>query len=393
MLETNLKMNPKAKPEFDYLMVGAGLFNAVLTAKFVAAGKKVLVVERRKVVGGNCYTYDDDGITVHKYGAHIFHTSNRDVWDFANKYADFHPFVNSPIAMVDTPNGTQAWNLPFNMNTLTRFDPACLTPADAEHLLAELRAPFYKDHYDNLEEKALSMVGLGIYDMFIRGYTEKQWGKPCDELPPEIITRIPVRTTYDNNYFNDDYQGIPVGGYTRWIINMLAGSTVLTGMDYLSNREKLDSSARIVFYSGRPDELFDYKLGELEYRGLRFETEDCPGENYQGVAVVNYPSKTVPYTRKIEHRHFMSRTEQASIKRTHTVVSTEYPVAAAKGDDAFYPVNTTENRDRYHEYVAMKPANMVFTGRLGLNRYNDMDDTIAQALDMAEIFLNAKETK
>ena len=378
------------KPEFDYLMVGAGLFNAVLTAKFIAAGKKVLVVERRQDVGGNCYTYEKDGITVHKYGAHIFHTSDREVWEFANRYAEFHQFVNSPIAMVETPNGTQAWNLPFNMNTINRGWPSCLTPADAKQLLAELRKPFIKDHYDNLEEKALSMVGLWIYDMFIKGYTEKQWGKPCTELPPDIITRIPVRTTYDNNYFNDDYQGIPVGGYTKWISEMFRGATVVTGMDYIANMERLNSAAGKVFYSGRPDELFGYSLGELEYRGLRFETEDLPVENAQGVAVVNYPSRNVPYTRKIEHRHFMSRTEQANIVNPHTVVSTEYPVAAARGDEAFYPVNTPENRDRYNRYQEMKPSRMVFTGRLGLNRYNDMDDTIAQALDMAETFLNAK---
>ena len=386
MIEDKSRKNPSSshEPEFDYLMVGAGLFNAVLTAQFVAMGRKVLVVERRNEIGGNCHTYEKDGITVHKYGAHIFHTSDRKVWEFANRYAEFHQFVNSPVAMVETAKGTQAWNLPFNMNTLTRGWPDCLTPADAERKLEFLRSPFVKDSYANLEEKALSLVGIAMYEMFIKGYTEKQWGKPCTELPPEIITRIPVRLTYDNNYFNDDYQGIPVGGYTKWISEMFRGATVVTGMDYIANKDRLNSAAGTVFYSGRPDELFGYSLGELEYRGLRFETEDLPVANAQGVAVVNYPSSKVPYTRKIEHRHFMSRTEQAAIAGTHSVVSTEYPVAAARGDEAFYPVSTPENAARYDRYLAMKPDNMVFTGRLGLNRYNDMDDTIAQALALAE---------
>ena len=296
--------------KYDVLLVGAGLFNAVLAASFVEKGKKVLVIDRRTEVGGNCATESVLGITVHKYGAHIFHTSDREAWEFANRFAEFMPFVNSPVAkyinMTDTEWSCKGvYNLPFNMITFAKLWPTeCADPASAEMHIGKLTEKFRKLKYDNLEEKALSMVGEEMYELFIKHYTEKQWGCPCTELSPDIITRIPLRFTFDNNYFNDTWQGIPREGYSKWISNMLTGADLVLGEDYLSDRKRWDGEADHVFYSGMLDELFDYSDGCLPYRSLRFQTSQYATSNCQGVAVVNYTGPSPEYTRSIEHKHF-----------------------------------------------------------------------------------------
>jgi len=373
--------------KYDVLLVGAGLFNAVLAHKFATFGKSVLVVERREHIAGNCYTELRHGIDVHKYGAHIFHTSSKETWEFANKFARFNQFVNSPVAMtMDTsssPWTPRVYNLPFNMNTFNELW-GCTTPAEAKRKIAEETRPYIKDVYSNLEEKALSMVGKTIYEKFIKGYTEKQWHCPCDRLHPDIIRRIPLRYNFDNNYFNDSFQGIPEHGYTEWINNMLSDATVITGVDYLKEREKWDAKADIVFFSGMVDEFFNFEKGRLSYRSLRFETAKMDTGNYQGVAVVNYPGHEVLYTRTIEHKHFMSQLRQCICNKDMTIVTTEYPDDMAPGKEAYYPVADAESRRIYGEYMSMRPRNVVFTGRLGRFEYNDMDDTIVKALATAE---------
>lgn len=374
---------------YDVLLVGAGLYNAVLAAKFVEAGKKVLVIDRRDTIGGNCATENDNGITVHKYGAHIFHTSDRETWEFANRYDTFHPFVNSPIAEVhreNTPAPVEFYNLPFNMNTFTKLWPKCVGPADVINHVEEVTAPFRKETYANLEEKALSMVGPEIYELFIKHYTEKQWGCKCTELGPEIISRIPLRFIFDNNYFNDTWQGIPMHGYTAWIHMMFTGATMKLGQDYISDRKFWDSQADHVFFSGMLDELFDYSNGCLPYRSLRFESTRWPTSNFQGVAVVNFTSAWPDYTRSIEHKHFepWNRTVQES---NFSIVTKEYPAKFEKGGDAYYPVRNAESLGMWNEYLAMCPKNMTVTGRLGRFEYNDMDDTIMKALATAKEFL------
>lgn len=376
--------------KYDVLLVGAGLFNAVLAHKFATFGKSVLVVERREHIAGNCYTELQDGIDVHKYGAHIFHTSNREAWEFANKFVRFNQFVNSPVAMtMDTssyPPKPRVYNLPFNMNTFNELW-GCSTPDEAKRKVEEETRPYIKDVYNNLEEKALSMVGKTIYEKFIKGYTEKQWHCPCDRLHPDIIRRIPLRYNFDNNYFNDAFQGIPEHGYTEWINNMLSDATVITGVDYLKERDKWDARADIVFFSGMVDEFFNFAKGRLNYRSLRFETVRKDTWNYQGVSVVNYPGLEVPYTRTIEHRHFMSQLRQCLCNKDMTIVTTEYPEDMAPGKEAYYPVADVESRRIYGEYMSMRPRNVVFTGRLGRFEYNDMDDTIIKALAMAKEFV------
>ena len=370
---------------FDILLVGAGLFNATLAHKFAVQGKKVLVLERREEIGGNCHTFQSHGIDVHKYGAHIFHTSNRVAWEFATKFASFHEFTNSPVAMVHESGKYRAYNLPFNMNTFNELW-GCTTPDEARRRIEEETAPYVKPRYANLEEKALSMVGPTIYEKFIRGYTEKQWNTQCTGLSPDIISRIPLRFSFDNNYFNDVHQGIPEHGYTEWITNMLGDATIRTGVDYLKDREKYDSMADLVFYSGMVDEFFGYAKGELHYRSLRFESDVVSTGNAQGVAVCNYPGLEVPYTRTIEHRHFLSSLRDAISDRWVSVVTREYPADYVRGGEAYYPVNDVESREIYGQYMSMRPKNVLFTGRLGRFEYNDMDDTIIKAIEVAEDF-------
>ena len=373
--------------KYDVLLVGAGLFNAVLAHKFATFGKSVLVVERREDIGGNCYTEPLHGIDVHKYGAHIFHTSNVEAWEFANKFAKFNQFVNSPVAMtLDTSTyypRPKVYNLPFNMNTFNELW-GCATPDEAKRKIEEETRPYIKAVYDNLEEKALSMVGKTIYEKVIKGYTEKQWHCRCDQLHPDIISRIPLRFNFDNNYFNDTFQGIPEHGYTEWIRNMLSDATVITGVDYLKERDKWDAKADLVFFSGMVDEFFNFENGRLHYRSLEFRTEVKDTGNYQGVAVVNYPGLEVSYTRTIEHRHFMSSLRKAIAPENRTIVTTEYPADMKPGMEAYYPVADTISRERYGSYMNMRPRNVVFTGRLGRFEYNDMDDTIIKALAVAE---------
>lgn len=371
---------------YDALMVGAGLFNAVLTAKLVERGKSVLVIDRRKEIGGNCATYEDDGITVHKYGAHIFHTSKPDIWNFANRYALFYPFVNSPIAKVLRNGKAEVYNLPFNMNTFSKLW-GCTSPEKAMELIYMKREPYQKETYSNLEEKALSLVGEEIYELFIKHYTEKQWGCKCTELSPDIIKRIPLRFTYDNNYFDDIWQGIPEGGYTRWIEKMLSGATVLLGADYIPSREKWDSMAGMVFYSGMLDELFDYELGELPYRSLEFSITKPDVHDFQGVAVVNHTTDKSPFTRTIEHKHFMTWNKRI-LEDCHTILTYEYPKEFSRGGEAYYPVVNEDSKKLYTEYYKMLPSKVYATGRLGRFEYNDMDVTIAKALDSAKYLLD-----
>jgi len=376
--------------EYDALLVGAGLFNAVLAAKFVEKGKNVLVIDRRDNIGGNCATYMEGNILIHKYGAHIFHTSDPETWTFANRYGQFMPFVNSPVAEYreNEAAAPRLFNLPFNMNTFTKLWPGeCFDPSTARKLIAGKTARYQKETYSNLEEKALSMVGEEMYELFIRHYTEKQWGCKCTELGPEIISRIPLRFTFDNNYFNDTWQGIPKYGYTNWISNMLTGAHVMLGVDYVADRKTFDAMADRVFYSGMLDELFDYAHGVLPYRSLEFETKRLFVSNYQGVPVVNF---TGPYpagiTRSIEHKHFTPWDKVAS-DIGYTYVTHEYPRPFAKGAEAYYPVRNTESLAQFDEYVKMCPKNMTATGRLGRFEYNDMDDTIMKALEVASNFV------
>ena len=381
---------------YDILLVGAGLYNAVLAYRFQQMGLSVCVVERRtgQEIGGNCATETRDGIIIHKYGAHIFHTSDKSAWEFANKFAHFVPFINSPIAIaefeverdprfgVGTTVKTDVYNLPFNMNTFAKIF-GLHRPRDVAERLKEETAPYIKETYNNLEEKALSLVGPTIFHELIKGYTEKQWGRPCDKLPPDIITRIPLRMIYDNNYFNDTYQGIPAAGYSEWINAMYGNATFYSGIDYIENRAELDKLADHIFYSGRVDEFFNFKYGKLDYRSLKFETVAYDTDNYQGVAVCNYTTKLRKYTRSIEHRHFMWDEDTPSvIKPNTTYVTYEYPADMSETNEPFYSVNDTKNNELYAKYAAECPENVTFVGRLGMYRYNDMDDTIISALNM-----------
>ena len=372
--------------KYDVLLVGAGLFNAVLATQFVEKGKKVLVVDRRGTIGGNCTTVCDEGIEIHKYGAHIFHTDNYSVWAFAKMYDDFMPFVNSPIAAYRENSGSipKIFNLPFNMNTFVRVWPGkCVDPYSAKRIIEEQAQKYQKDSYANLEEKALSLVGEEIYELLIKHYTEKQWGCKCTELGPEIISRIPLRFTFDNNYFNDTWQGIPRHGYSKWIHNMLKGATVMLDTDYLSDRKTLDGMADHVFYSGMLDELFDYQHGCLPYRSLEFKTCRINRSNFQGVPVVNYTGPFPDCTRSIEHKHFMPWNKDA-IEAEYTFVTNEYPRKFEKGGEAYYPVRNAESLAQWNAYLEMLPKNMTATGRLGRFEYNDMDDTIMKALALSK---------
>lgn len=369
-------MTKKKRKHYDVLLVGAGLFNATLTWRLTHVHKKkVLVIDRREHIGGNCYTELRDGIHVHKYGAHIFHTSNERVWRFATHFCKFNGFINSPIA-IDAYG--VPWNLPFNMNTIgSMFGTA--RPDDARRAIrGSLIASGIKPPYDNLESKAIAMVGKDIYDRLIKEYTEKQWGRPCTELSPDIIGRLPIRFTYDNNYFNDTYQGIPVDGYTSWIEAMLEGADVELGVDFLKDKEKWLAVADKVYYSGCVDEYFEYVFGPLDYRSLKFRERAYKTDNYQGNAVFNYTSKRQKYTRSIEHRFFMDRCTAKG-----TVVSYEYPQKWKPGMEPYYPVNNELNNGLYDRYRVLFPKNVVPVGRLGMYRYMDMDDTIEAALNIS----------
>lgn len=358
--------------KYDYLIVGSGLFGATFTYKAVKAGKKVLVLERRSHVGGNIYTEKVEGIDVHKYGAHIFHTSSKEVWDFVNSIAEFNNFVNSPVANYKG----EMYNMPFNMNTFSKMF-GISTPSQAKAIIEQQKAEIEKEP-ENLEEQAISLVGRDIYTKLIKGYTEKQWGRDCRELPSFIIKRLPVRYTYDNNYFNDRFQGIPCEGYTALIERMLEGAEVRLNTNFLDDKERYLSMADKCIYTGPIDEYYGYKLGKLEYRSLRFETELLEEENHQGVAVVNYTEREIPYTRIIEHKHFNFGTQPK------TVITKEYPTDWEEGMEPYYPINDAKNGELYKKYaVEAQNEGVYFGGRLAQYKYFDMDDTVEAALNLA----------
>ena len=359
---------------YNYLIVGSGFFGSVFAHEAKKHGKSVLVIERRNHTGGNIYCEEKEGINIHKYGAHIFHTDYKDVWEYVNQFVEFNNFVNCPIANYKG----ELYNLPFNMNTFSKMW-GVTTPAEAAAKIAEQRKAI-TGKPNNLEEQAISLIGTDVYTKLIKGYTEKQWGRSCTELPAFIIQRLPVRYTFDNNYFNDRYQGIPVGGYNKLTEALLDGIEVRLGVDYNKKREEYQGVAETVVYTGPIDAYFNYSLGQLEYRGLRFETERLEEENYQGVAVVNYTEREVPYTRSIEHKHFEFG------KQPVTYVTKEYPADWKPGEEAYYPVNNDKNQKLYAEYaeLAKNEEKVLFGGRLAEYKYYDMDDVIKSALNVVE---------
>lgn len=364
------------KKEYDYLIVGAGLYGSIFAHEMTKAGKKCLVIDKRPHIGGNIYTKEVEGIQVHEYGAHIFHTSNKEVWDYVNQFAEFNRYTNSPVARYKD----ELYNLPFNMNTFHALW-GVKTPAEAkekiEEQVREAKAKIANpDEPANVEEQALMLGGRDIYEKLVKGYTEKQWGKRATELPSFIIKRLPFRFTYDNNYFNDKYQGIPIGGYTQMIEKMLDGVEVRLSVDYFSDREMFDSIADKLVFTGMIDEFYDYRFGELEYRSLKFETETLDSDNYQGNAVVNYTEYEIPFTRIIEHKHFEYGTQEK------TVITREYPATWQKGDEPYYPINDERNNSLFAKYkeLADKEENVIFGGRLGQYKYYDMHQVVAEAL-------------
>lgn len=358
---------------YDYLIVGAGLYGAVVAYRARLAGRRVLVVDRRSHVGGNLYCEDVDGVAVHRYGAHIFHTSNRAVWDFVNSLIEFRPFVNSPIANYHG----RLFNLPFNMNTFHAMW-GVTTPDEARQRIESQRRESGITAPRNLEEQAISLVGRDIYETLVKGYTEKQWGRPCSALPASIIRRLPVRYTFDNNYFNDTYQGIPVGGYNLLIERLLEGVDVRLDCDFFDHRTELEQAARKVVYTGEIDRYFDYCYGELEYRSLRFESERLPQANYQGVAVMNFTDAETPYTRIIEHKHF------SGVQTPHTVITREYPCEWQRGSEPYYPIGDERNSALYERYraLAAECRNVIFGGRLAEYRYYDMHQVVERAMQV-----------
>ena len=361
------------KKQYDYLLVGSGLFAGVFAYYAKKAGKTSLVLEKREHAGGNIYCENIEGINVHRYGAHIFHTSNREVWNFVNGLVEFNRYTNSPVANYKG----EMYNMPFNMNTFSRMW-GISTPEEAKRIINEQRKVI-KGEPKNLEEQAISLVGTDIYEKLIKGYTGKQWGRPCTELPAFIIKRLPVRLIFDNNYFNALYQGIPNGGYTQMVANMLQGVEVRLGVNYLANKAELDALADRVIYTGPIDAYFDYSLGALQYRSVRFETETLACPNYQGNAVINYTDAETPYTRIIEHKHFEFGSTEPGTK---TVISREYSAEWKPGDEPYYPVNDDKNSALYAKYKALADAepHVVFGGRLGEYKYYDMDKVIESAL-------------
>ncbi len=357
--------------KYDYLIVGSGLFGAIFAYEANKRGKKCLVIDKRDHVGGNIYTEEVEGINVHKYGAHIFHTSNKEVWDYIQQFAEFNRYTNSPIAKYKD----EIYNMPFNMNTFNKMW-GVITPSEAKAKIEEQIKEAGITEPQNLEEQAISMVGKDIYEKLVKGYTGKQWGRPCTELPTFIIKRLPVRFTYDNNYFNDLYQGIPIGGYTQIIEKMLKGIDVRLNCDFFEYRQQLEEVSDKIVFTGMIDQYYDYKFGTLEYRSLNFETELLDIENYQGNAVVNYNEYEIPYTRIIEHKHFEYGTQEK------TIITREYPAKWNKGDEPYYPLNDEKNNQLYSKYKALanKEKKIIFGGRLGMYKYFDMHNVIAEAL-------------
>ncbi len=365
---------------YDYLVVGAGLYGAVFAREAVNAGKTVLVIDRRPNIAGNVYTEDVEGIHVHKYGAHIFHTNNREVWEYVNRFAEFNRFTNSPVANYHG----ELYSLPFNMYTFNRMW-GVITPEEAAAKIEEQKKEAGITEPKNLEEQAISLVGTDIYEKLVKGYTEKQWGRPCTELPAFIIKRLPVRLTFDNNYFNALFQGIPKGGYTKLVANLLEGIPVQLETDYLKDKENLDALADKVIYTGAIDAYFNFSLGALEYRSVRFETELLDMPNFQGNAAVNYTDRETPFTRIIEHKWFEFGKDDEGNDLPKTVISREYSSEWKPGDEPYYPVNDEKNGKLYSEYRALaeKEEKVIFGGRLGEYKYYDMDAVIASALDMS----------
>ncbi|MCI1327620.1 MAG: UDP-galactopyranose mutase [Lachnospiraceae bacterium] len=365
---------------YDHLIVGSGLYGATCARQLTDAGKKVLVIDKRPNIAGNVYTEDIEGIHVHKYGAHIFHTNNKTVWDYIQRFATFNRFTNSPVANYHG----ELYSLPFNMYTFNKMW-GVVTPEEAAAKIEEQRREAGITEPKNLEEQAISLVGTDIYEKLIKGYTEKQWGRPCTELPAFIIKRLPVRLTFDNNYFNALYQGIPVGGYTKMVANMLDGIQVELNQDYFADREKWNGLADKVVYTGPIDAYFDYKLGTLEYRSVRFETEVLDKPNFQGNAAVNYTDRETPWTRIIEHKWFEFGKDENGNDLPKTVISREYSSEWKPGDEPYYPVNDKKNGDLYQEYKKLGDAEekVIFGGRLGEYKYYDMDQVIAAALKKA----------
>ncbi len=366
-------------PMYDYLVVGSGLFGSVFAHEMNKNRSKVMVIDKRDHIGGNVFTEEISNINVHKYGAHIFHTNNKDVWDYIQQFAEFNRYTNSPIAVFRD----ELYNLPFNMNTFYQMW-GVKTPDEAKKIIDSQRKEANIKNPKNLEEQAINLVGKDIYEKLVKEYTEKQWGKKCTELPSFIIKRLPVRFTFDNNYFNDKYQGIPIGGYTKIIEKLLTGIEVELNTDYFDNQEKWEDIAGKIIFTGMIDQYFDYCFGELEYRSLKFEHKVHDTQNYQGNAVINYTDGDVPYTRTIEHKHFEgTQTEK-------TVVTTEYPMPWKKGREAYYPVNDEKNMEilKKYEDLSENRENVIFGGRLGRYKYHDMWETIDEALKLVEKELN-----
>lgn len=361
--------------KYDYLIVGAGLFGSIFAYEASKRNKKCLVIDKRNHIAGNIYTKNVEGINVHEYGAHIFHTSNKEVWDYINQFAEFNRYTNSPVAIYKD----ELYNMPFNMNTFNKLW-GVKTPAEAKAKINEQLAESNITEPKNLEEQAIKLVGKDIYEKLVKGYTEKQWGTKATELPAFIIKRLPVRFTYDNNYFNDRYQGIPIGGYTQIVEKMLEGIEVRLNTDYFENKEELNSLADKIVFTGMIDQFYDYKFGTLEYRSLRFEHEVLNEENHQGNAVVNYTAYEIPYTRIIEHKHFEYGNQEK------TIITREYPAKWSKGDEPYYPINNERNNTMYSKYkeLADSEDNVIFGGRLGQYKYYDMHNVIAEALKCVE---------
>lgn len=368
---------------YDYLIVGAGLFGATFANEAKKRNKKVLVIDKRNHIGGNTYTEEIEGINVHKYGAHIFHTDYKEIWEYVNNLVEFNRYTNSPIAIY----GNELYNLPFNMNTFSKLFNIT-TPKEAKTKIEEEKKEFEEIEPKNLEEQAIKLVGKTIYEKLIKDYTEKQWGRTCKELPASIIKRLPVRFTYDNNYFNDKYQGIPIGGYTNLIQKMLEGVEIRLNCDYFKERQELEKLAEKVVFTGRIDEYYNYKFGTLEYRSLKFETEILDIDNYQGNAVVNYTKKDMPYTRIIEHKHFEFGQQEK------TVITKEYPDNWDKTKEAYYTINDEKNTKLYKKYrkLAEQETNVIFGGRLAEYKYYDMDDVILAALKCSNKELQDNES-
>jgi len=360
--------------KYNYLIIGTGLFGSVFTHEAIKHGKTCLVIDKRNHLGGNIYCENIEGINVHKYGAHIFHTSSKEIWAYISQFTEFNRYTNSPVANYKG----RLYNLPFNMNTFNRIWPDVVTPEQAVKRIEKQSSCMKNKIPKNLEEQAIALVGEDIYRLLIQGYTEKQWCRPCTELPPSIIKRLPVRFIFDNNYFDDTYQGIPIGGYTQIIEKMLQSSDIKLCVDYFSDKNYFDNCSDTIIYTGMIDEFYDYRFGKLEYRSLQFETDVLPISNFQGNAVINYTDLETPYTRIIEHKHFEYGNQPK------TVITREYPKTWLFGDEPYYPINDEKNIVLYNKYakLAAKQEKVVFGGRLGMYKYFDMDDTIGSALKL-----------